>query len=194
MDTMQEVLKTPTTQASPGRNGSRIKKFLPFIGTVVFVIAVIGGLFFLVKSKPEILGLQRGPVNTEEEVEDIVKKVGELMLLPNETPSLASVDDLSTVQDQEFFRFARVGDKVLIYREAKKAILYRPDENRIIEVGVVSEGTAPQVGGVADQATPTPTPTPIRETDIFLPDELTPTVAPTNSPTPTSTSSATPTP
>ncbi len=61
------------------------------------------------------------------------------MELPSgETPTVAAVSDVSKLQGQQFFVNAKNGDQVLIYSNAKKAILYRPSTNKIIEVGPVN--------------------------------------------------------
>ena len=81
----------------------------------------------------------------QEEIIDIVKKVGELIMLPEgETPTVATVTDPEQLRDQSFFAKTKVGDKVLIYTNARKAILYRPDQHKIIEVAPLNIGGAKQ--------------------------------------------------
>lgn len=78
-------------------------------------------------------------VKTEEEIQQIVSKVGELMLLPaDEDPTIATVSDLEKLKGQEFFAHAEVGDKVLLYTKARKAILYSPGKNKIVEVAPIN--------------------------------------------------------
>lgn len=48
--------------------------------------------------------------------------------------------DPEKLRDQPFFANAQRGDKVLIYANAKKAILYNPPSNKIIEVAPVNIG------------------------------------------------------
>lgn len=70
----------------------------------------------------------------KQEVASLVEKVGQLITLPSdEQPTIATVTDLDALKDQPFFANAAVGDKVLIYTNASKAILYRPSDNKIIE-------------------------------------------------------------
>ncbi len=72
------------------------------------------------------------------------------MILPNgETPTIATVSDPEALKDQVFFVDAQKGDKVLIYSNAKKAILYRPGDDKIITIAPLN------TGGVAPTATPT---------------------------------------
>ena len=71
----------------------------------------------------------------QDEADALVKEVGKLITLPeDEVPTIASVLDKSALADQPFFVNAENGDKLLIYSKAKKAILYRPSVNKIIEV------------------------------------------------------------
>lgn len=78
-------------------------------------------------------------VMTQQETQDLINKVGKIMLLPqNETPTIATVADREKLSAQQFFTYAQNGDKVLIYQKARKAIIYRPGTNQIIEVGPVN--------------------------------------------------------
>lgn len=62
----------------------------------------------------------------------------------NEFPTVATVSDLSTLSDQAFFNGAAIGDKVLIYAVAKRAILFRPGTNQIIRESRVELSENPQ--------------------------------------------------
>ena len=63
----------------------------------------------------------------------LVDKVSLLTALPtDETPTVATVTDITKLQGQPFFAKAQNGDKVLIYTKNKKAILYRETTNEII--------------------------------------------------------------
>lgn len=69
---------------------------------------------------------------------ELVKAVSMLMVLPEEEPTVATVSDLEKLKGQEFFVNANVGDKVLVYLNAGKAILYSPKQNIIINVAPLS--------------------------------------------------------
>ena len=71
----------------------------------------------------------------EKELQETIEAVGKLMVLPvDETPTLATVSDPEKLRDQSFFANAKKGDRVLIYSSSRKAILYSPSLNKIIEV------------------------------------------------------------
>ncbi len=77
----------------------------------------------------------------QEETDQLVSRVGELIVLPEgEIPTIATVTDPEKLKDQPFFSKAKNGDKVLIYTNAKKAILYDPTQNKIIEVAPLNIG------------------------------------------------------
>lgn len=79
-----------------------------------------------------------------EETRELINKVSKLIVLPEgEEPTIATVTDPDRLRDQPFFARAKRGDKVLIYTNARKAILYDPQENRIIEVAPINIGTTP---------------------------------------------------
>ncbi len=56
------------------------------------------------------------------------------MLLPSdETPALLTVTDPKKVSS-EFLKQTEAGDKVLVYQQHKKAIIYRPSKDRIVDI------------------------------------------------------------
>jgi hypothetical protein len=85
------------------------------------------------------------------ETDETVAKISKIMELPtDETPTLATVTDKDKVKSQAFFANAENGDRALIYPKAKKAILYRPSTNKIIEV--MSLSTSSQNNAASQQA------------------------------------------
>lgn len=80
-------------------------------------------------------------VQSEKEAEELVVRVGKLIALPEgETPTVATVSDPERLKDQPFFAKAKVGDKVLLYQNSKKAYLYDPVDNKLLEVAPISLG------------------------------------------------------
>lgn len=72
----------------------------------------------------------------------ITKEVGKIVVLPaNETPTLATVNDASKLKGQAFFANAQNDDKVLIYTQAKLAVLYRPSVKKIINIAPLNIGS-----------------------------------------------------
>lgn len=107
------------------------------------LVAVVGlAVFFYgqwqrVRNNP----LQAQEEKAQRDIAEVVEAVGKLMVLPeNEVPTLVVIDDKENIaKDQEFFKWAENGDQMLVYRQAKKAILYRPKSNKIVNVAPISE-------------------------------------------------------
>lgn len=114
---------------------------------VVVVVAVVAGLFVNQlhtnnQLKKENQKLSNPQAAAQAETRQLTKEVGKLIELPSsETPTVATVVDVTKLQKQPFFASAKNGDRVLIFTQAKKAILYRPATNKIIQVAPVNLGT-----------------------------------------------------
>ncbi len=127
----------------------RTKVLITLLAAAAAVSASGEAIFF--HSRAQVLQrqidtLQQDPQKAaQEEVQGLVERVGRLIILPEgEEPTIATVSDPQKLQGQSFFANAKVGDKVLIYTNAKKAILYDPVEDRIIEVAPVNIGAVAQ--------------------------------------------------
>lgn len=71
----------------------------------------------------------------------LVTKVGRLIALPEgEDPTVATVTDPARLAGQPFFAKAKTGDKVLVYTVAKKAYLYDPAADKLLEVAPLNLG------------------------------------------------------
>ena len=112
----------------PKRNWLRVA----FISIGLLIVLVIGlGLFLTHRYKTN--------TSPQAQVQTLVSEVGKLMQLPtNEQPTIATVSNQATVSKQAFFINAKDGDKVLLYSKNKLAILYRPGNNKIINVGPIN--------------------------------------------------------
>lgn len=108
-------------------------KFSLILLTALVLLFAFTSFYFYNKSKvPTAEDLDK---TSQAEVLKLVEKIGKLIVLPEgETPTVATVTDLAALKDQPFFAQAELGDKVLIYSNAKKAILYSVLLNKIIEV------------------------------------------------------------
>ncbi len=69
------------------------------------------------------------------DTERLLKQVGMLVELPAEVPTLIPIDDREKVKTIEFFKNAQTGDVVLVYAQAKFAVLYRPTAYKVIMMG-----------------------------------------------------------
>jgi len=72
----------------------------------------------------------------EKELATLLPQVKKIMQVPDETPVIATVKDATSLKAQQtFFVSAENGDKLLVFQVAKKAVLFRPSTNKIIESG-----------------------------------------------------------
>lgn len=98
----------------------------------------------------------RQQVQAQKEINRIVEKVGTLMLLPTgEVPQVALVQDAAKLKETEdFFKDAEDGDKVLVYAQARKAIIYRESSHQIINVLLnLSQGETSTLAPVPEATT-----------------------------------------
>lgn len=145
---------------APKAKGGSFKVFL-FV-FLAFIVAV-GATAFAITKYPQVLGLSKGQALAQAEVDSLVMDVEKLLALPSdEKPTVATITDVEKLKEQVFFKNALNGDKVLIYTKNRKAILYRPTENKIVEVGAVNINQQPKNGTNLTPATPVvPIPTPV---------------------------------
>ncbi len=112
------------------------KYFVIILIVLVVVLALLSG--YLYKRSVNLRNPER--VATEES-KDLARKVGRHVVVPtDELPKVATVSDPSALKGQEFFADAKIGDKVLIYEKAKKAILYDPKADRVIVTAPLTVG------------------------------------------------------
>jgi hypothetical protein len=110
--------------------------------TVLVILVVLSSLFFYHRGQQSTSSsnAQSGNLQT---TADVVQRVSRHILLPSgEQPTVATVTDASKVRNQVFFAEAATGDKVLIYAQTKKAYLYRPSIDRVIEVAPLAPSSA----------------------------------------------------
>lgn len=121
-----------------------LKKHGKFLAIAIGVFVVIGIISFLyIRYQNSQKLLQNPTLAAQMEAKDLVQKVGKLMDLPQgETPTIATVSDISKLQGQPFFAKAHNGDKVLIFATAREAILYSPATNKILQVAPVNMNAA----------------------------------------------------
>lgn len=109
-------------------------------GVIILALCVAGYFYYQYQHTQALL--QNPNLAAQQQTNDLISAVGRLMQLPTtETPTIATVSDITKLQNQPFFKNAKNGDKLLIFTKAQKAILYRPSENKIIDVTTVNIGT-----------------------------------------------------
>lgn len=128
----------------------RLKKPLIIVAAIVLVVASGAAFYF----HQQYAQLKRDPrQEAAKEVQKMVAQISRLISLPQgETPTLATVADPEKLKGQAFFARAKKGDKILIYTQARRAYLYSPADNKLIDVAPLDIRSTPA------PAVPTPTP------------------------------------
>lgn len=112
-------------------------------GMTVLVFAIVAAFFFKqyqeVKNNPD--------ATAKATSKRILEKVSKIYFLPSEEPTVAQIEDKEKLASQSFFSGAENGDYLLVYPEAKLALLYREDVNKLVNVGPVNTDQAEQSAG-----------------------------------------------
>ena len=120
---------------------------------VIALLAVGSSVFFYAKYQSLA---KKSASNVKDDAALTVAAVSKLMLLPSdETPTVATVSDAEKLKSQSFFAASQNGDKVLIFTQAKKAVLYRPSTNMIIDVAPVNLGNDASTSATQKESAPT---------------------------------------
>lgn len=140
-----------------------------FIGLAIFIIVVVilalAWYFWMVKAqKPVALNGTNNPVASQEqakqEVQSLLAAAGKLMVLPQEDPLVATIEDPAALQkEQPFYAGTQKGDKLLIFFQARKAVIYNPTKNVIVNAGPIlmqQDQAAQQAPEAPVQPTTTP--------------------------------------
>jgi len=123
---------------------SRNKKRLAVVA-IFLVVAILPSLYFYNKYQDSQAAIKNPTAAQKDEATKLVLKVKKHVVLPdNEDPVIATVNDINQFKNQTFFAEAQNGDNVLVYAKAKKAVLYRPSIDRVINMLPLTVETTPQ--------------------------------------------------
>ena len=124
------------TQKKPSENKKNKKKQTQiWLWVAIVAVVIIAGIFtYYYFGNKESQNVDQMLTNLEDDDAKVVKEVSKIMILPEETPSLATVLDKTKLDGRPFFAKAENGDKLMLFTGAQKAILYRPATKQIVEV------------------------------------------------------------
>jgi len=128
---------------------------LPLFAALFVVLAVAPSLYFYRQYAALKRQVSQG-AQTEDQKVYIEKAARHIVMPEGETPTVLTVTDKERLSGQAFFAHAKNGDKVIVFSAAKKAFLYDPDADRIIEVGPVIASGSGSIAEVVPTATPVP--------------------------------------
>lgn len=162
-------LKETVEEVDKPKKKQRLKKFLKKLGPftkknwlslIIILIVVIGFSFLGIKymqTKTQLQQLTNPKTAGKTEIQIIEDQVDRVIDLPkDEEPTLATVNDVTKLKNQNFFKNAQNGDKLLIYTKSQRVLLYRLVENKVIEysnVNLQSNNTQQQQNGAQPQTT-----------------------------------------
>lgn len=116
------------------------------LAVIAVLVIAIGGFAWAFNNyrqmKKELDVLKNPNVQQEQakkENAELIAKLGRHMILPtDEEPVIATVTDAAALaKEQPFYQNTKNGDKVIVYTKAKKAIIYSPTDDKIVNVGPV---------------------------------------------------------
>lgn len=87
---------------------------------------------------------------------DTLTAVSALVMLPDETPAIYSIDNPNLMKvTNNFFSKAEPGDKLLVFPQANQAIIYRPSLDILVNMGAINFDPNAKLG---EQQTPAEAP------------------------------------
>lgn len=128
----KEVLKENVNYSKDNKKMSKFVKILILLLVVFFITSVSFAGYYYKKVKDFT---KSDSALKDAKLSEVLEKVGKLVVLPQgEQPTLATVSDPSQLQNQPFFKSAKKGDIVLVYINARRAILYDPVADKVIDI------------------------------------------------------------
>ena len=135
-----------------------MKKSLIIVVFFLFAITTVASLGVAIYSYNQIQTVQKSaPKPSVDADETMLTTIGSVIALPEEKPTIVNVTDRDKLQDQEFFKKAQNGDKVVIYETIRRIFLYRPSLNKIIDVAPLVFTGQQGATQSAQKTSPTPT-------------------------------------
>lgn len=106
-----------------------------FLIVILLIALLVGGYFYSRYTKTDAYKQKKA----DREALSLIKEVGSLMILPEGKPAVFIIQDPELlVKQQAFFKGAQKDDRLLVYPEAGKAIVYSPKRHMIVNVGPVT--------------------------------------------------------
>lgn len=112
------------------------------VSFVILILLAVGGssagIYYYFQYKAAVARANDPKI----EVQDVLSKIGKLIDLPTgEEPTVATVQDAEKIRSQAFFVKAQNGYRVVLYPNARLAILFDEKANKLINVGTINVST-----------------------------------------------------
>jgi len=135
---------TPIAETVKSKKASS-KNWLVITLAVLFLIAAAGfawSYINYIKAQKQLAVLADPKAQQDaakKELQALVDRVKKLVVLPEgEDPTIATITDAAGLaKEQPFYKDAHNGDKLLVYMQAKKAFIYDPSRNILVNVGPI---------------------------------------------------------
>lgn len=115
----------------------RLPKTGPNTPWLIVIVALAFSVFMFMQYREAKTKLQPAAAS-KKQVTSLVGSVAKLAVVPtDETPTVITVLDAEKVNNQTFYADAKDGDKVLVFNKKKRAILYRPSTNQIVNIAPI---------------------------------------------------------
>lgn len=109
-----------------------------FILSLLAIVGASAGMYYYYQYRTLSARVQ----NPGLEAQEVLAKVGKLIDLPQgEEPTIATVNNADAVKAQPFFAKAQNGHRVILFTNARLAILFDEKANKLINVGTINVGT-----------------------------------------------------
>jgi hypothetical protein len=132
-DTVKQRVAQTTIKRPASVVPKKPTKIWVFSLITLVVVALIASGAFIVGAR-----IHRNNTKNLNDVNVVQLLIAKHYLLPQgETPALITVTDVSKLTTP-FLKESQDGDKILVYQNAKKVVIYRPSIDRIVDIGPVS--------------------------------------------------------
>lgn len=122
-------MRTAMGNSKSGSNGS-IKWLVVAIIVIIIIGAAAAVWFFVIRGN-----------NTDDAA--IIERTSKHLILPaGEQPAITTVENAAEMSGQPFFANVKDGDKIMIYAQSARIIIYRPSENILVNVGPIVDDSA----------------------------------------------------
>ena len=123
----------------------RVLKLPLIISGVIILLILLGILVYFSYQYLTLKNqMQNSPLLTQQQILDLTKDAGKLIILPRGIPTVYTITDVSKLKNQAFFQNAENGDKILIYANERKVFIFSPNRNILVNVGPLNFTTTQQ--------------------------------------------------
>ena len=106
--------------------------------TLILLAGAVSYLLFYQKSQrvtiniPQLAPSKTVIINPDQ---DLLSELEKRLAMPKGKPAIFNISDLSHLTSQNFFNGSKPTDKLILFQEDKKAVIYDPIAKQIINVG-----------------------------------------------------------